>query len=398
MSINENIKMALSSLKAHKLRSILTMLGIIIGVGSVIAVVAIGQGGEATLKAQIVGESNTVELFYMPSEEEIDANPNLLFEDPFTEDDIQLIEEIPEINKVVATSTEHTSIRFREELADSSVTGINQAYLDVRELSVEEGRNLLAADFLSGSRAAIISNALKEDLFDDQENVLGEVIYIHSQPVEIVGILERETGFFEFDGNDIYLPQKTWQSVFVKKEVSEVAIQTDNPDDLQAAGEKAADLLNRVHEEDDAYQILNMEEIAEGIGQITKIMTIIISSIAGVSLLVGGIGVMNIMLVSVTERTREIGIRMSLGATRGQILFQFLIESVTLTLIGGVIGMGLGTGAALLVSHFAGWPPLVSIPVILGGILFSMVIGVIFGILPANKASRLNPIEALRYE
>ena len=127
-------------------------------------------------------------------------------------------------------------------------------------------------------------------------------------------------------------------------------------------------------------------------------MTTIIGSIAGVSLLVGGIGVMNIMLVSVTERTREIGVRMSLGATRGQILFQFLVESVTLTLIGGIIGMGLGTGASFLVSHFAGWPPLVSFPVIIVGILFSMVIGVIFGILPANKASRLDPIESLRYE
>src|SRR5699024_10176031 len=145
------------------------------------------------------------------------------------------------------------------------------------------------------------------------------------------------------------------------------------PDELEVAGEKAAKLLNKVHDKDEAYQILNMEEIAEGIGKITRVMTIIISSIAGVSLLVGGIGVMNIMLVSVTERTREIGVQMSLGATRGQILFQFLIEAITLTLIGGLIGMGLGTGVALLVSHFAGWPPLVSIPVIIGGILFSMV-------------------------
>lgn len=175
-------------------------------------------------------------------------------------------------------------------------------------------------------------------------------------------------------------------------------LQAENADDLQVAGEKAADLLNRMHDTDEAYQVMNMEEIAAGIGQITTIMTIIIGSIAGVSLLVGGIGVMNIMLVSVTERTREIGIRMSVGATRGQILFQFLVESVTLTLIGGLIGMLLGGGAASLVSYFAGWPPLISLPVIIGGVLFSMIIGVVFGILPANKASRLDPIESLRYE
>lgn len=398
MSIFENMKMALSSLRAHKMRSVLTMLGIIIGVGSVIAVVAIGQGGEATLKAQIVGESNTVELFYMPSDEEVEANPNIWLEDPFTQEDINQIEEIPEVERIVATSSEHANARYREETTDSAITGVNQAYLDVRELEVESGRNLLAADFLSGSRTAIISESLREDLFEDKTDVLGEVIYVASQPMEIIGLLKGEEGFFALDTNEIFLPQKTWQTIFAKTAFSEVSIQTENPDDLQLAGEKAAELLNRIHNKDEAYQIVNMEEIADGIGQVTRIMTIIIGSIAGVSLLVGGIGVMNIMLVSVTERTREIGVRMSLGATRGQILSQFLIESVTLTLIGGVIGMSLGTGAALTVSYFAGWEPLISWPVIIGGILFSMTIGVIFGILPANKASRLDPIESLRYE
>src|SRR5699024_8547942 len=141
-----------------------------------------------------------------------------------------------------------------------------------------------------------------------------------------------------------------------------------------------------------------MEEIAEGIGKVTNIRSSISTSITGVYLLVGGIGVMNIMLVSVTERTREIGVRMSLGATRGQIMFQFLIEAIALTMIGGLIGMGLGTSVALLVSSIAGWPPLISWPVIVGGILFSMIIGVVFGLLPANKASRLDPIDSLRYE
>jgi putative ABC transport system permease protein len=177
-----------------------------------------------------------------------------------------------------------------------------------------------------------------------------------------------------------------------------VTLQTENADDLQEAGQKAAELLNRMHNTEEAYQVINMEEIAAGVGQVTRIMTIIISSIAGVSLLVGGIGVMNIMLVSVTERTREIGVRMSLGATRGQILLQFLIEAVTLTLITGGIGILLGLGTSSIVSHFAGWPTLVSWPVIVGGLLFSVVIGVIFGISPANKASKLDPIASLRYE
>src|SRR5690606_27165118 len=154
-----------------------------------------------------------------------------------------------------------------------------------------------------------------------------------------------------------------------KKTITELSIQTETVDDLQIAGEKATALLNEKYKKEDAYQTLNMEEIAEGIGQVTRIMTIIISSIAGVSLLVGGIGVMNIMLGSATERPREVGLRLSIGAARGQILFQFLVEAMTLTLIGGLIGIALGTGLSFVVSHFAGWPPLISLPVIIGGVL-----------------------------
>lgn len=381
------------------MRSVLTMLGIIIGVGSVITVVAIGQGGEAVLKSQFTGESNTIELFYSPSDEEVEQDMNILFEDAFTSDDIKLIEDIPEIEKIVATSSESGSISYRRENTDSLVMGINQAYLDVNGLKISEGRNLVAADFLGGTRVAVVSEDLKEELFDDEsEPLLGKVLYVNGQPIEVIGVLEKEDGLFGFSSSTIYVPLQTWQTIFAKTSITELSLKASSPEELQTAGEKAADVLNTVHETEDAYEVLNMEEIAEGIGKVTRIMTIIISSIAGVSLLVGGIGVMNIMLVSVTERTREIGVRMSLGATRGQILFQFLIEAMALTLIGGLIGMGLGTGVALLVSYIAGWPPLVSIPVIIGGILFSMVIGVIFGLLPANKASRLDPIESLRYE
>lgn len=403
MSIFESIKMAFSSLFAHKLRSILTMLGIIIGVGSVIAVVAIGQGGEAVLKSMFSGEANTIELMYMPSDEEIEADPSILYEDAFTQTDIDMIESIPEIEKVVSSSTESTNVRYQQESTESMVIGINQAYIDVHGLEIAHGRNLVAADFLGGSRAAIVSEEMKDELFEDGEEkdaseLLGTVVYMNNQPIEIVGILEAEDNFFGLSMNSAYIPMNTWQTVFADTAITEVSIKANSADELEIAGEKAAAMLNTFHEKDDAYQILNMEEIADGIGKITRIMTIIISSIAGVSLLVGGIGVMNIMLVSVTERTREIGVRMSLGATRGQILFQFLVEAMTLTLIGGLIGMALGSGTALLVSHFAGWQPLVSLPVIVGGILFSMLIGVVFGLLPANKASRLDQIESLRYE
>ncbi|MFS0646416.1 ABC transporter permease [Siminovitchia sp. 179-K 8D1 HS] len=397
MNVFENVKMAITSLRAHKLRSILTMLGIIIGVAAVIAVVAIGQAGEAMLKSQVVGETNTTELLYVPPEEEMMGNSSEWMEDPFTVEDIQLIEEIPEVKTVVASSSESGMVRYKEETADAFVTGVTQPYLDMNQLAVAEGRSLLTADFLGGSRTVLISNSLKEELFG-KKDVLGEVVYISSQPVEIVGVLKKETGFLAFDSHELYLPWKTWQNIFMKSKYSQVTIEAETPEELQIAGTKAADMLNQIHDKDGAYQVLNLEEISDGIGQISKIMTIIIGSIAGISLLIGGIGVMNIMLVSVTERTREIGIRMSIGATPGQILFQFLIESVTLTLIGGTIGIVIGTGAAAVVSSLAGWPALISWQVVFGGMVFSMLIGIVFGILPANKAARLDPIESLRYE
>src|SRR5699024_566057 len=181
VNIIESVKMAFSSLLAHKMRSILTMLGIIIGVGSVIAVVAIGQGGEAVLKSMFTGESNTTELMYTPSDEEVEADPSILFEDAFTQADIDLIEDIHEVEKVVTTSTESTDIRYREESTDSMVTGVNQAYLDVQGLDIEHGRNLLVADFLGGSRVAVVSEDMKEALIEDGEDaesseLLGMVI------------------------------------------------------------------------------------------------------------------------------------------------------------------------------------------------------------------------------
>jgi len=397
MSLLENMKMALSSVLAHKLRSILTMLGIIIGVASVILVVAIGQGGEQLLKTSIIGPGNTIEVYYEPSEEEIMSNPNAFLTAAFTQDDVKALSEIPEVKKVVASSTEYFQTRFREETADTNVYGINQAYIEVNGLNVENGRNLLEADFIGGTRVGIISYELQKEMFKE-EDPIGQVVWIKGQPIEIVGVLEKPTGLFSFGTMDIYIPSNTFKSSFGKSDFNQVTLQAENADVMREAGEKATTLLNTKHNAEESYKVFNMEEMAEGIGQITTIMTLIIGSIAGISLVVGGIGVMNIMLVSVTERTREIGIRKALGASKSQILTQFLIESVTLTLIGGIVGILLGTVAANIVSMFAGWPSLISWQVVVGGLLFSMIIGVVFGMLPANKAARLNPIEALRYE
>ena len=397
MSLMENLLMAVGSLKAHKLRSLLTMLGIIIGVGAVIIVVAIGQGGEAMLKSQIAGSGNTIELFYQPSNEEIAANPNIYNQAPFSQEDIRLVETIPGVKQVVATSSAFSTVRFREETSDSSVIGINQAYLDVNDIEIAKGREFTASDFISGRRVTVISSFMQDELFDGKSPI-GEIIRIGAQPVEIIGVLEKPTGLLAFGSVEAYLPYNTWKTIFAKNDITQITLQAESADQIKQIGQTAARKVNLLHGTEDSYQVINMEEIAQGIGQITKIMTLIIGSIAGISLFVGGIGVMNIMLVSVTERTREIGIRMALGATRKQVLTQFLIESMTLTLIGGIVGIVIGWGTSALISFFAGWPSLISWQVVVGGVLFSMIIGIVFGLLPANKAAKLNPIESLRYE
>lgn len=397
MSLVENLRMALSSLLAHKMRSILTMLGIIIGVGSVIVVVAIGQGGEQMLKQQISGPGNTIDLMYQPSEEELASDPNAYMKASFTDEDIRRLKELDGVEQIVTSSSESMSVKFKEDQIDANVTGINEGYIQVNSLTIEEGREFSEGDFLSGKRVGIISQSMAEELFKENSPI-GEIVWANGQPIEIIGALEESTGLFAFGMNEIYVPFPMLRAAYGTNDYSSVSLQAASADELKDVGDRAAQLMNDIHGTEDSYSVFNMEEIAAGIGQVTSIMTAIIGSIAGISLVVGGIGVMNIMLVSVTERTREIGIRKAMGATRGQILTQFLIESVVLTLIGGLIGIGLGYGGASLVSVFAGWPSLISWQVVAGGVLFSMVIGVIFGILPANKAARLDPIDSLRYE
>ncbi|EZH64513.1 macrolide ABC transporter permease [Bacillaceae bacterium JMAK1] len=399
MSFLDSVKMALRSLWSHRLRSMLTMLGIIIGVGSVITVVAIGKGGEAVLTSQFAGGgNNTFEVYYMPPDEELmdyDAYDDVAY----TTEDLRAIQEMPSVNQVIAYAYDSTNVVYHQEAAGAQILAINENYYDLNEFTASSGRLLDNRDVDNGRRVVTLSTGVVEELFATDDEPVGQIVNIEGVPFEVIGVHERENqSFFAFQVDEVLLPQSSWPMLYGTDNMDMLNVQANSADDIQVASHAVTNYLNDQSTLSGEYQVLNMEEIEQGISQVTNVTTMIIGGVAGISLLVGGIGVMNIMLVSVTERTREIGLRKSLGATRGNILLQFLIESVTLTTIGGLIGIMLGAGVANTVSLIAGWPFLVSIPVVLLGVGFSMFVGIVFGLLPANKAAKLDPIEALRHE
>ncbi|MEH7423011.1 ABC transporter permease [Bacillus thuringiensis] len=399
MSLLDSIKIALSSILAHKLRSGLTMLGIIIGVGSIITVVAIGQGGEASLKSQFVGTgSNMISVNYSP---DINDSFDMKSEEKpkLTEEDIFEIRKIPEILHVIKMNSSMETLDINDKKDLVNVKGLEEEYFVANKVKLLKGRSLNDVDIEQGNNVIMISSGVEKKIFKS-ENSIGKIMELKGQPMQIIGVYKAEEGFMEMGDSEALIPLSLWPTLYGTEEINSISVQSKNVDNLDDAGKKTANVLNsrKPIEFTGKYEVMNLKEIQESISQMTNIMTMIIGGIASISLIVGGIGVMNIMLVSVTERTREIGIRKALGATRGKILLQFLIEAVMLTLLGGLVGIGLGYSGAYIVSSIAKWPPLVSWNVVVGGVLFSMVLGIIFGLIPANKAAKLDPIEALRYE
>ena len=414
MNVVESVRVALDSLRANKLRAALTMLGIIIGVAAVIALLAIGQGAGAAITEQIqqIGSNLIVIIPGALEEGEGQAHalgtaPTLTLEDAYALADPR---NVPHAVAVAPVLQRRGTVTYGGENIRTDVIGVTPEYEQVRNWHVVRGRYISQSDLEAAARVAVLGKIPAEELFKGADPI-GQLIRIERVPFRVIGILEeRGGGFFGFSEDDrILIPITTLQTRLMGARairgqgrlVSFINVSATSEKDIDRAIEEITWTLRRRHNiefgEDD-FSIFTQQDLLGAFNQITTILTLFLGAIAAISLLVGGIGIMNIMLVSVTERTREIGIRKAVGAKRRDILVQFLIEAVVLSVVGGFIGTLAGAGIARIVDSFDVIQTVISLQAVLLAVGFSIAVGLFFGIYPAWRAAQLNPIEALRYE
>jgi putative ABC transport system permease protein len=407
MNLLAIMKVAARALGRNKLRTALTMLGIIIGVGAVIVLVSIGQGAQAMVLDQI-SNMGTNMMYVMPG--------NLNFggaalgagaANTLTDEDVNAMErEIPTIAAASPIVNATSQLVFGNQNWFVRIQGTNQKFPEIRSWKVEDGEFFTDADVRSASRVIVLGKTVAEKLFPGIDPI-GETIRVRNLPFRVVGVLsEKGQSMVGQDQDDTaIIPYTTAQRKLQGRQIpsiNQAMISAISQDATSVTQRQITELLRQRHKiatgESDDFTVRNMTDAAQTFTQLTTIMTLLLGSIAAISLVVGGIGIMNIMLVSVTERTREIGIRMAVGARPNYVRMQFLTESLVLSLMGGLIGVLIGGGLSVLVSKVLGWPTLVSALSVLISFGFATVIGIFFGYYPAHKAAALDPIEALRYE
>ncbi len=406
MKVKNLLKAALRSLAKNKMRTFLTMLGIIIGVGSVIAMLAIGQGSRQSIQEQISSLGTNVLMIFPQASSTGGVRMEAGSSQRMTIEDLNAIKErcpsVAYITPQVRTSGQLVNGNSNWR---TSVYGVYPDYFNIRDLKLTSGVVFTMNDDRSAAKVCIVGQTVVTNLFGEGADPIGSFIRINKIPFEIVGITEKKgQNAFGQDQDDIVVaPFSTVQKrmMAVTYIQSMLASAVSEPK-IPTASQEITDVLKAKHNlgpsEDPDFTIRTQTDIANMATATSKILTILLATIASISLLVGGIGIMNIMLVSVTERTREIGIRMSVGARGRDVLFQFLIEALLISLIGGFIGISLGVIASQLIASILKWPVTISAESILMSFFFSSAIGIFFGWYPARKAARLNPIEALRYE
>jgi putative ABC transport system permease protein len=410
VSIWQSVRIAGRALRVNKLRSALTMLGIIIGVAAVIAMVGVGAGAQARVAEQIQSLGSNLIIVLSGSVTSSGIRLGTGSQLTISEDDASAIaREIPLVQAAAPSVRGTAQVVYGNLNWATVIQGVTPDYFEARDWPVTDGRAINLEDVDGATKIALVGQTTALNLFGESEP-LGQIIRIKKVPFTVVGVLSRkgQNSWGQDQDDVIMIPISTAKKKVLgvsqanPRAVGSISIKVRADEDMIEAEEQIRGLLRQRHRlqpfQDDDFWLRNLSEVLQTQEESSRVMTYLLAAIASVSLLVGGIGIMNIMLVSVTERTREIGLRMAVGARRRHILLQFLIEAVTLSLIGGIIGIALGLGGSRAISYFAEWRTLVNPESIVIAFGFAAGIGIFFGFYPARKASRLDPIEALRYE
>ncbi|HKQ73380.1 MAG TPA: ABC transporter permease [Blastocatellia bacterium] len=407
MNIFVIFRIAFRALARNKMRSALTMLGIVIGVSAVIAMVSIGQGAQASVQEQIASVGTNL-LFVGAGSQNVGGvrsgtgatNSNTL-----TVEDIEAIRrEIPSVAMASPTVNARGQLVFGNQNWNTQVQGVNEQFPQIKKWAVASGEFFTEADVRTAARVIVLGQTVAESLFPGSDPV-GQMVRVRELPFRVVGVMIKkgqDAGGRDQDDTAFAPFTAVQKKLLAITHIQFAHVSAISPGATYTAQDQITELLRQRHKlapnQENDFFVRNLTDVAEAADETNRIMTILLSSIAGVSLLVGGIGIMNIMLVSVTERTREIGIRMAIGARSSAVRTQFLIESIVLSLTGGAIGIVLGIAISLLIPMMFGWPTLISVIAIVGSVIFSAAVGIFFGYYPARKAAGLDPIDALRYE
>ena len=399
------LRIALKALARNKLRAFLTMLGIIIGVGAVIAMVAIGEGAKSTIRAQIASLGTNVLIIVPGTSNQGGVRVGWGSIRTLVDGDVRAI-----IREVRAVAYASPVLRRLEQLVAGNlnwgtfVQGVAPELLLIREWQIAEGRFLHEGDVERAAKVVVLGETVARNLFGN-DYPIDALIRIRNVPFRVVGVLapKGQTGQGTDQDDTVMIPYTTMQKRLMRITwLQSIVVKAVNAERVQEAQEQITSLLRQRHrigpEREDDFNVRNLSDIAEAATTTARVMAVLLGSVAGISLLVGGIGIMNIMLVSVTERTREIGIRMAVGARSRDIMLQFLVEAVVMAATGGIIGIFLGIGSSEVLKTWAQWPTLIDPAIVAIAFLFSGAVGVFFGFYPAKKAATLDPIEALRYE
>ncbi len=387
MNIKNTVKMAFKSIFANKMRTFLTMLGIIIGVFSVIVLVSLGQGTTASVTESIESMgSNIINVTITDKSKTFDY------------DDAMEIENLEGVMQVTPTVTSNVTAKYGLENINVNAEGVNENYLEINNFELGYGRFISPIDVDYRNKVAVLGTDTAEDLFGKIDPI-GEQISLNGEKYTVIGVLEsKEDSVYGSNNEKIVIPVITAMRQMKTNTISSITVQAESSEMSDVAVENLKDYLFDIFEDEDSYFVFNQADLLSTIDEVTGMLTLMLGGIAAISLVVGGIGIMNIMLVTVSERTREIGIRKAIGAQRRDILIQFLIESSVISCFGGIIGIIFGIVVNNLISSLMDIKAVMNIQVILLAFGFSLGVGIFFGMYPANKASKLKPVDALRYE